>query len=103
MAKVFHDANSGKQILDLDTIWRRQAVPEALRRALLVAAAEANNMITHPPSGVRNMSEWAKQQACWNGLKGRRLDYPCPPAVTSVTARNPERQAGPADLAAAKG
>jgi hypothetical protein len=21
------------------------------------------------------MSEWAKQQACWNGLKGRKLDY----------------------------
>ncbi|MEO8242370.1 MAG: hypothetical protein ABI832_08645 [bacterium] len=21
------------------------------------------------------MSEWAKQQACWNGMKGRYLDY----------------------------
>ena len=21
------------------------------------------------------MSEWAKRQACWNGLKGRKLDY----------------------------
>jgi hypothetical protein len=21
------------------------------------------------------LSEWAKQQACWNGLKGRTLDY----------------------------
>lgn len=75
MAKVFHDANSEKQVLDLDTIWKRQAVPEALQRALLVAAVEANDVITHPPSGVRNMSEWAKQQACWNGLKGRTLEY----------------------------
>jgi hypothetical protein len=75
MAKVFHDANGEKQVLDLDTIWRRQAVPEALLRALLLAAAEAHFVITHPPSGVRNMSEWAKQQACWNGLKGRKLDY----------------------------
>lgn len=75
MAKVFHDANGEKQVLDLDTIWRRQAVPEALQHALLLAAAEANEVITHPPSGVRNMSEWAKQQACWNGLKSRRLSY----------------------------
>lgn len=75
MAKVFYDANREKQELDLDAIWRRQSVPEALQRALLVAAAEAHDVITHPPSGVRNMSEWAKQQACWNGMKGRALNY----------------------------
>lgn len=75
MAKVFHDANGEKQVLDLDAIWRRQSVPEALQRALLLAAAEAHDVITHPPAGVRNMSEWAKQQACWNGMKGRMLKY----------------------------
>lgn len=75
MAKVFHDANGEKQVLDLDAIWRRQSVPEALQRALLLAAAEAHDVITHPPMGVRNMSEWAKQQACWNGIKGRTLNY----------------------------
>ena len=75
MAKVFHDAEGEKQVLDLDAIWRRQAVSEALDQALLVAAAAAHDVITHPPAGVRNMSEWAKQQACWNGLKSRRLSY----------------------------
>lgn len=75
MAKVFHDANRDKQVLDLDAIWRRQAVPEALQRALLLAAAEAHDVVTHPPVGVRNMSEWAKQQGCWNAMQGRRLNY----------------------------
>uniref|UniRef100_UPI0040482EB0 AIPR family protein n=2 Tax=Yoonia sp. TaxID=2212373 RepID=UPI0040482EB0 len=75
MAKVFHDATSEKQVLDLDAVWRRQAVSEALLRALIVAAAEAHDVITNPPSGVRNMSEWAKQQACWSGLKTRKLAY----------------------------
>ncbi|WP_067341752.1 AIPR family protein [Stappia indica] len=75
MAKVFNDANGEKQVLDLDAIWRRQSVPDVLKQAFLLAAAEANNVITNPPAGVRNMSEWAKQQACWNGLKGRSLDY----------------------------
>ena len=75
MAKVSQDATSDKQVLDVDAVWRRQAVSDALLRALLLAAAEANDVITHPPPGVRNMSEWAKQQACWNGLKGRKLDY----------------------------
>lgn len=95
MAKVFHDGNGEKQVLDLDTIWRRQAVPEALQNALLMAAAEAHDVITDPPSGVRNMSEWAKQQACWNGLKGRKLDYGaefdgC--LVLEETARTSERE-----------
>jgi hypothetical protein len=75
MAKVLNDANRGKQVLDMDAIWRRQSVPDALQRALLLAAAEAHDAITHPPTGVRNMSEWAKQQACWNELKGRALTY----------------------------
>lgn len=75
IAKVVHDANGERQVLDLDSIWRRQAVPEPLGRALLIAAAEANDVITHPPQGVRNMSEWAKQQACWHGLKSRKLTY----------------------------
>lgn len=75
MAKVFHDAHDEKQVLDTDAIWKRQSVPEPLQRALLLAAAEAHDVITHPPYGIRNMSEWAKQQACWNGMKGRVMNY----------------------------
>jgi hypothetical protein len=75
MAKVFHDANGEKQVLDLDTVWRRQTVQAPLVRALLVSAREAHDVITHPPSGLRNMSEWAKQQGCWSQLKGRTLSY----------------------------
>lgn len=75
MAKVCHDATDEKHVLDLDTIWKRQSVPASVQRALLVAAAEANRIVTHPPQGVRNMSEWAKQQACWNALKASKLEY----------------------------
>jgi hypothetical protein len=75
MAKVFHDATSETQALDLDAVWKRQAISDALLRALLLAAAEAHDAITNPPTGVRNMSEWAKKQGCWEGLKIRKLEY----------------------------
>jgi hypothetical protein len=75
MAKVCHDAQRERQILDFDTIAKRQAVGDPLRRALLLAASEAHNVITHPVSGMRNMSEWAKQQACWSILSNRRISY----------------------------
>jgi hypothetical protein len=75
MAKVFHDSNSEREVLDLDTIAKRQAVPSPLIRALLAAAAAAHDVITHPVAGMRNMSEWAKQQACWNALASREISY----------------------------
>lgn len=75
IAKLFHDANGERQVLDLDVIWRRQSLSEPLQDALLLVAAEAHDVITSPPDGVRNMSEWAKQQACWSNMKGRALSY----------------------------
>ena len=75
MAKVFHDANRTNEILDLDTIAKRQMVSEALVRALLLAAEEAHKVITQPAAGMRNLSEWAKQQACWSVLQARQLSY----------------------------
>lgn len=68
IAKVVHDADARGRALDLDAVWRLQRVPADLDRAFLAAAEAANEVITNPPSGVRNMSEWAKKQACWAEL-----------------------------------
>ena len=46
IAKVFHNANGEKRVLDLDAIWRRQSVADAFQRALLLAAAAAHEVIT---------------------------------------------------------
>ena len=75
IAKVANDAEERRQVVDLDAVWRGQAVTSSLSKALLVAAAAANEVITHPPDGIRNMSEWAKKQGCWGRLKGRQLEY----------------------------
>lgn len=76
IAKLVHDAEGRDMIVDLDAVWRYQDVSPDLKAALLVAAAEAQDVITHPPEGVRNYSEWAKKQACWKGLENRELIYP---------------------------
>ncbi|MGF7170805.1 hypothetical protein FHS91_002493 [Sphingobium xanthum] len=74
-AKVAHDADLRKRVIDLDQVWRLQRVPVALERACMVAAEAANDVITNPPAGIRNMGEWAKKQACWSQLAGRLLPY----------------------------
>lgn len=76
IAKLVHDADERDMVVDLDAVWRYQDVSPDLKAALLVAAAEAQDVITHPPEGVRNFSEWAKKQACWKGLEDRELIYP---------------------------
>ncbi|WBU61089.1 AIPR family protein [Paracoccus albus] len=76
IAKLVHDAEEREMVVDLDAVWRYQDVTPDLKAALLVAAAEAQDVITHPPEGVRNFSEWAKKQACWKGLEDRELSYP---------------------------
>lgn len=75
MAKTFHDANRGNEVLDLDVIAKRQMVSEDLTKALLLAAEAAHDVITAPASGMRNFSEWAKQQACWSVLQSRKINY----------------------------
>ena len=76
IAKLVHDAEEREMVVDLDAVWRYQDVSPELKAALLVAAAEAQDVITHPPEGVRNFSEWAKKQPCWKWLSERELSYP---------------------------
>ncbi len=76
ISKLVHDAEERDMVVDLDAVWRYQDVSSDLKSALLVAAAEAQDVITHPPEGVRNFSEWAKKQACWKWLEERELTYP---------------------------
>ncbi|EDZ48624.1 conserved hypothetical protein [Rhodobacterales bacterium Y4I] len=76
IAKIAHDAEAVEKVVDLGRVWRMQAVPPALEEAFLVAAAEAQSLITTPPEGIRNMSEWAKKQACWERFRKTELNYP---------------------------
>lgn len=75
MAKIAWDAEEMKQVVDLDAVWKAQQVGESLERSLLVAAEAAHHVITSPPTGVKNMSEWAKKQACWAQLQRMEIEY----------------------------
>lgn len=74
-SKVVHDADQMKRVVDLDQVWRLQRVHVVLERALMAAAQVANDVLSHPPVGMRNISEWAKKQGCWAELTKRKVDY----------------------------
>ena len=54
----------GRQ-LDLGEIWERQDVSPALREHIAVTARAILGVLTDPARPRANVTEWAKQEACW--------------------------------------
>ena len=75
LAKMVHDAGARKRVPDLDQIWRLQRVPAALEDGAIAAAKAANDVLSSPPAGIRNIGEWAKKQACWAEVCRHEVDY----------------------------
>lgn len=56
-------------------IWNQQALSPAFERALGQAADVAHEVLMDPATGYRNISEWAKQQKCWDTLKKKSVNW----------------------------
>ena len=76
IAKLGHDVQESKRAVDFDKIWREQAISEAMEQALISAALDAHHVLVNPPTGIRNVTEWAKKEACWTRVKKRNIDWP---------------------------
>lgn len=60
--------------IDFLRIWTAQAVPESIDAQLMVIAEKVNARLLNPPAGATsNVSEWAKNEACWNAVRNEKL------------------------------
>ncbi|MHB8267464.1 AIPR family protein [Bradyrhizobium sp.] len=76
IAKIGHDVEGRKLAVDFDGIWKMQNISEDLRDALTIASKAIHEVITTPPPGMSNVTEWAKQQACWSRVSGLAISWP---------------------------
>lgn len=76
IAKLAHDLNRSGRILDLNGIWNRQGIDEPIMRALEACGTVVNSILVNPPPTHRNVTEWAKQQACWDRVKQATVPWP---------------------------
>lgn len=76
IAKLAFDVHRRNQAVNLDKIWKDQAISPAMRDALAISAKASNDIIIGPPTGMRNISEWAKQQACWSQVSKVTVAWP---------------------------
>ena len=76
IAKTAHDIAEMDRAVDFQDIWRRQAPSPALTEALTKVAESVHGVLTAPPAGISNVTEWAKKQACWQRVSEVDVAWP---------------------------
>ena len=78
IAKTAHDVAARSEAVDFQDIWRRQALPPAMVPALVAVAESVHEVLIAPPTGISNVTEWAKKQACWKRVSELVIAWPRP-------------------------
>ena len=76
IAKLGHEVFRRNRLINFEAIWRAQQLSPAIRESLRLAAKVSHDVIVDPPPSMRNVTEWAKQQACWNRVSSAPMDLP---------------------------
>ena len=76
IAKMAYDLSEMGKMVDFEAIWQRQALSATLETALAKVAREVDKILTEPPAGIRNVTEWAKKQACWDRASQLKVKWP---------------------------
>lgn len=64
-----------QQRIDLDSIWRQQALSAALEEAIRVLCKEVREVLVDAP-GNGNVTEWCKKVDCWKKVRGLAVSLP---------------------------
>ena len=76
ISKLAHDVARRGGSINFERVWRAQGISPGLRDALVVSAQAVHDVIIDPPDGMRNVTEWAKQQACWHRVMDLHVSWP---------------------------
>ena len=76
IARIGHHVKENGRAVDFQGIWRRQAPSAGLTRTIAVVAERVNHVLANPPEQMRNVTEWAKKQACWDRASRIPVQWP---------------------------
>lgn len=97
LALISHATGRG---LDLDEIWKQQAVPDPVQKLIKSVADQVQQILLTPPAHRRNVSEWCKDEACWGAVKALKVKIPARVALVTGDAAHasngPDSAARPA-------
>lgn len=81
--------------LDLQSIWQRQSVPDAVTEALEIISEQVFLKITDSSRQTINVTQWCKRDACWASVQ--EIDINLPASFTSVLIGKTEMRAAEKD------
>ena len=90
IAKVAHDVAEQRHSVDFESIWQRQALGPRLAETVAYVAEQVHDVLVDPPAGIRNVTEWAKKEGCWDRVRMLRLELP--PSVRDELVSVEERE-----------
>jgi len=64
------------KFFDFLAVWNRQSISEATEEALQIISKAVYDALINPPSGIANISQWAKREGCWQSMQQLNLDLP---------------------------
>lgn len=76
LSKIAFDLNNLAKSFDFMTVWRAQGLDLNLQDAITRVSEDIHARLIDPPAGQKNISEWAKQQSCWEAMKKLKITYP---------------------------
>ncbi len=76
ISKLAHDVAVQKHAVDFLEIWNRQTISIEMEEALALVARKVHDILIDTPAGMRNVTEWAKKQACWHRVKELDIAWP---------------------------
>lgn len=62
--------------LDLILLWNKQALPDIVKKILLVLSEKVFYKITDPARKVINVTQWCKRVECWNEVRNISFQLP---------------------------
>lgn len=76
ISKMAFDVAEMKRAVDFQLIWTRQSLPPEMEEALAQVSKNVLDVLIDTPAGIRNVTEWAKKQACWERVKSMEVSWP---------------------------
>jgi hypothetical protein len=76
IAKIGHDTERMGCAVNFDGVWKAQGLTLPFKEAVAVVAKAVHDVITNPIGGISNVTEWAKQQACWTRVAALDISWP---------------------------
>lgn len=72
-SKYLEDAYPGKK-LNFEKVWKAQSISSQMREVMLEIARRTQQYLNDPSRPQANVTQWAKQQSCWDGFASQRLE-----------------------------